>query len=189
MTVMFTDIVGFTAQAEGRPASAIADFPNEHFALVAECIEAEGGMIDKFIGDAVMAFWIASQRPDHELSACRAALAIARALRLDNARRQALGDFVVCLRIGIHTGPVVIGNIGSPSRMNYTIVGDTVNTAQRLEQFGKEFASDGRHVTAIVGEPIAAHLPQNLSLTPLGPVSLRGRIDDIRAFRLHTSDG
>jgi class 3 adenylate cyclase/copper chaperone CopZ len=188
VTVMFTDIVGFTTQAEGRPATAIADFLNEHFALVAECIDAEGGTIDKFIGDAVMAFWIASQRLDHELSACRAARAIAHALNLDNARRHARGDFMVRLRIGIHAGPVVIGSIGSPSRMNYTIVGDTVNTAQRLEQFAKGVASDGRHVTAIVSETIAARLPQSFFLTPLGSVSLRGRLESIRAFRLHADD-
>jgi class 3 adenylate cyclase len=134
LTVMFTDIAGFTAMSETRPAPEVADFLNEHFALLGACVEAEGGTVDKFIGDALMAFWGAPEtQTDTAPRACRAALAIARAVDADNARRTAAGRPAIRIRIGLHSGPVVVGNVGWPGRINYTIVGDTVNTCQRLE--------------------------------------------------------
>src|SRR6516164_2305481 len=102
-----------------------------------------------------MAFWVAPNSPGHKESACRAALAIGQALASANVERRTRGQPPVRLRIGIHTGPAVVGSIGSPSRMNYTIVGDTVNTAQRLEQLGKQLSDPSGCVTAIVSEAIA----------------------------------
>ena len=143
VTVMFTDIAGFTAFSEGRPAAEVAQFLNRHFAMVSESIEATGGTVDKFIGDGVMAFWGAPEaQPDHAERAARAALAIAQALRIDNEARRAAGEVPVRLRLGLHTGPVTVGNIGAPGRMNYTIIGDTVNAAQRVEALGKDLAPD-----------------------------------------------
>src|SRR3990170_2520292 len=85
-----------------------------------------------------MAFWGApATQPDHASLACRAALAIAKAVGADNERRRRKGMSPVRLRIGIHSGPAIAGNIGAPGRINYTLVGDTVNIAQRLEQLGK----------------------------------------------------
>ena len=116
LTVLFTDIAGFTTASEGMPAAATAEFLNRHFALLSACVEAEGGTIDKFIGDSVMAFWGAPDRQaDHAERACRAALAMARAVRDDNAARTAAGLPPVRMRIGIHTGSVVVGNIGAPA--------------------------------------------------------------------------
>jgi len=139
LTVMFTDIAGFTATCEGMSAGEVADFINRHLTLVADCIESEGGTIDKYIGDAVMAFWGA---PDHvddaPARACRAALAIRAAIFRDNEARVAEGNPAVRMRIGIHRGPLIVGDIGAPQRINYTVVGDVVNAAQRLEGLGKE---------------------------------------------------
>lgn len=189
-TVMFTDIVGFTTLAEGQPAGAVADFLNEHFALVTRCIEAEGGTIDKFMGDGAMAFWVASEWPDHAARAAEAALCIREAVLRDNAQRRIRGERPVHVRIGIHTGPVVIGSIGAPSRMNYTIVGDTVNTAQRLEQFGKEIpANDGLEVTVLIGAATAAEIGPGFRAAPVGRVHLRGRHEDVPAFVLHDGGG
>jgi len=159
VTVMFTDIAGFTAMAAGRPAAVVADFLNDHFALVAACIEAESGVLDKFIGDGVMAYWEGSPKtPDHAIQATRAALAIADAIRRDNGRRVARGEAPVRLRIGLHSGPAVIGALGAPSRMARTVIGETVNIAQRLEQLGKAIAGADDEVTILASEAVAAAL-------------------------------
>ena len=138
MTVMFTDIPGFTTLSEQLSATEVANLLNDHFTLVAGCVEAEEGTIDKYIGDSVMAFWGApSKQPDHAARAIRAALAIAETVRADNAIRRTDGRQEVRIRIGIHSGPALAGNIGAPGRINYTLVGDTVNAANRIEQLGK----------------------------------------------------
>ena len=140
VTVMFTDIVEFTPQAEDLPEQETADLLNHHFALLGACIDHEEGVIDKYIGDSVMAVWGGvSHTEDHAAGAIRAALAIAGVIHEDNALRRAAGKTPIRVRIGLHSGPVVVGNIGAPSRVNFTVVGDTVNVAQRFEQLGKEF--------------------------------------------------
>ncbi len=135
VTIMFTDIRGFSALAQSMDAKQIATLLNEHFSLIGQCIEDEGGTVDKFIGDSVMAFWGAPEdEPDHAARALRAARAMVKVLDRENAARAAAGQPAVGMRVAIHTGPVVVGNIGSKSRINYTIVGDAVNAAARLEE-------------------------------------------------------
>jgi class 3 adenylate cyclase len=184
LTVMFTDIVGFTAMSEQLPAREVADFLNQHFTLLAHCVEAEEGTIDKFIGDALMAFWGAPEaQDDHDLRACRAAQAIAAAVAGDNAARTAAGLAPVRVRIGIHSGPVVVGNIGAPGRINYTIVGDTVNTCQRLESLGRNIDTDDA-VTILVSEAIARAVEGYFALEPAGSYAVKGRTEQVQAFRL-----
>lgn len=184
LTVMFTDIAGFSALAESMSAAETASLLNEHFSLIAACIEAEGGTVDKFIGDATMTFWGApDSQPDHAARALRAARAMAPALREDNARRRAAGLPVVCIRTGIHTGPAVVGNIGSPSRINYTIVGDTVNIASRIEELGKLFA--GEDVVVLASEAAVTAAGEAASgFTPVGRHGLRGLSADAEIYRL-----
>lgn len=185
VTVMFTDIAGFTALAERLSAAETAAFLNQHFALVASCVEAEAGTIDKFIGDAVMAFWGApEQQPDHAGRACRAALAIARAVAMDNAARAASGLERVTVRIGVHTGPAVVGNIGAPGRMNYTVVGDTVNIAQRLEALAAEYASDPGGSVALASGATVEATQNGQAFQPVGTHRLRGRDHPIAIYRL-----
>ncbi|MBV8391891.1 MAG: adenylate/guanylate cyclase domain-containing protein, partial [Alphaproteobacteria bacterium] len=122
------------------------------------CIEHEHGIIDKYIGDSVMALWgpLAGSR-DHAAAAIRTALEIARVIREDNAQRRAQGLEPIRVRIGLHTGSAIVGNIGAPGRVNFTVVGDTVNIAQRLEQLGKEYMKDGDEVVVLTsGETLAA---------------------------------
>ncbi len=185
LTVMFTDIVGFTPLSETIPAAEIAAFLNDHFALLGASVEAEGGTIDKFIGDALMAFWGApDEQDDNADRACRAALAIRRAVDLDNSRRRKEGRAPVRLRIGIHTGPVVVGNIGAPGRMNYTIVGDTVNTSQRVEALGKELDS-GDAVTVLLSGATAAKLAEpDIAVERAGVFELKGRQEQVEVYRL-----
>jgi adenylate cyclase len=184
LTVMFTDIVGFTAMSERLPAADVARFLNEHFSLLASCVEAEDGTIDKYIGDALMAFWGAPDvQGDHALRACRAALAIADAMTADVAERQAGGGPAARIRIGIHSVPVVVGNIGAPGRINYTIVGDTVNTCQRLEALGRDF-DRGEAATILVSGTVAAAVAGEFTLEPVGSYDVKGRSERVQAFRL-----
>ena len=150
LAIMFTDIVGFTAACEKLTAREVAEYINHHLALVAACVEQEGGTIDKFIGDAVMAFWGAPGRVENPAaSACRAAVAIQLEIAAENQRRTAAGLEPVRIRIGIHMGTVVVGDIGAPNRINYTIVGDAVNATQRLESLGKSIDPDAELITLV----------------------------------------
>jgi adenylate cyclase len=180
VTVMFTDIVGFTSRTERLSATDTATFLNHHFALVSRCIEAEGGTIDKYIGDASMALWNAAEaQPDHAMRAVRAARAIQVALDADNVGL----ELPVRLCIGVHSGPVVVGNIGSATRMNYTVVGDTVNTANRLESLGRELLPDAT-VAVLLSAATVAALPEELPVVSLGRHALRGRDAPTEVFTL-----
>lgn len=194
VTVMFSDIRGFSALAEDLGPAETALLLNRHFSLVSSCIEAEGGTVDKFIGDAVMAFWGAPEdQPDHAARALRAARSIAAGLAASNAERVAAGAPPVRIRIGLHTGPVIVGNIGSASRINYTIVGDTVNVAQRIEELGSR-VSDPGEATILVSAATAGAATggaatggaggQEPGLAGIGPHGLRGRSGPVEIFRL-----
>ncbi|MBI3197093.1 MAG: hypothetical protein HYZ40_06225 [Rhodospirillales bacterium] len=188
VTVMFTDIVGFTPQAEELPEQETADMLNHHFALLGACIDADQGVIDKYIGDCVMAVWGGLFRmEDHADHAVHAALEMARVIREDNVQRVAAGQTPVRLRVGVHSGPVVVGNIGAPGRVNYTVVGDTVNVAQRFEQLGKEFMREGEDVIVLVsGDTIAAMKhPEVLGELPKPELRhVKGREEPEQVYRL-----
>ncbi|OFW98017.1 MAG: hypothetical protein A3D94_11125 [Alphaproteobacteria bacterium RIFCSPHIGHO2_12_FULL_66_14] len=188
VTVMFTDIVGFTPQAEDLPEQETADMLNHHFALLGACIDQDQGVIDKYIGDCVMAVWGGlSKMEDHADHAVHAALEMARVIREDNQQRAADGKTPVRLRVGVHSGPVVVGNIGAPGRVNYTVVGDTVNVAQRFEQLGKEFMREGEDVIVLVsGDTIAAMKhPEVLGELPKPELRhVKGREEPEQVYRL-----
>lgn len=188
VAILFTDIVGYTSLSENMTAPAAAAFLNDHFSIIADCVEAEGGTVDKFIGDSVMAIWGA---PEHQADladrACRCALAIASAIRKENARRQEAGETPVQLRIGIHVGRVVVGNIGSAGRVNYTVVGDAANVAQRLEEAGKSFgAAEGPDVDVniLISGATRGSLSEPFELHHVGPQTLRGREEQVEIYVL-----
>ncbi|WP_342235773.1 adenylate/guanylate cyclase domain-containing protein [Inquilinus sp. OTU3971] len=185
VTVMFTDIVDFTAVAERMPAAEVAAMLNAHFDLLGRCVEAEGGTIDKFIGDCVMAFWGApDDQPDHADRALRAARAIAAAVVADNGERRGRGLAPLQVRIGLHSGPVVAGNIGMSGRSGYTIVGDAVNLGNRLEQLGKAVAPADEIVVLASGEMVALAADDRSGLRSLGLQAIPGRRTEIEIFRL-----
>ena len=186
VTVMFTDIVGFTAASQQLSPRETAAFLNRHFELLAAAIEATGGTLDKYMGDAVMAFWGApDDQPDHAERACRAALAMSEALTADNRRRVDRGLPTVGLRIGLHSGSAIVGNIGAPGRVNYTLIGDTVNLANRLEAYGKELRrGEGAAVTILISEATRAQLGPGWQVEDLGRHQMRGRAGAIGVFRL-----
>ncbi len=180
VTVLFTDIVDFTGRTANLSAEQTAEFLNHHLRLVTAGIEAEAGMVDKFIGDGVMALWNAiDAQADHAARAARAAHAIAAAIQRDNRAR----ELPVRIRIGLHSGPVVVGNIGTAARMNYTVVGDTVNVAQRLEAMAKELRPEAE-VAILLGATTARALPADPRLTSLGWHRLRGRDAPTEIFEL-----
>ncbi|MBP6819072.1 MAG: adenylate/guanylate cyclase domain-containing protein [Ferrovibrio sp.] len=185
VTVMFTDIVGFTSLAEHLTAPEVAELLNHHFALLAGHIEADGGVIDKFIGDSVMAVWGAIKRDEnHAKNACRAVLNAAAALAEDNRLRRAAGLPALRIRVGLHSGPVVVGNIGAPGRINYTVVGDTVNIAQRLEQLGREHMAATDDVVVLASHA-TVELAELDSLPPeIGSIAVKGRAAEVEIYRL-----
>ena len=188
VTVMFTDIRGFSRMAEHMGAADTAAMLNEHFTQLAACIEAEGGTVDKFIGDAIMAFWGApDDQPDHAARALRAAHAIARRVHADNLKRVSKGRQPIRVRIGLHSGPVVVGNIGSESRINYTIVGDTVNVAARIEELASSLQGPAE-VTVLASAATAFQGNGAAPLTCVGGYPLRGRGGPTEVWRINVDD-
>ncbi len=186
VTVMFTDIVGFTPQAENMRSEDVANLLNEHFEILAQAIEHEGGTIDKYIGDAVMAFWGAPDNQiDHPARACRAAQAIAKGIRANNDLRIKAGKEPIRMRIGIHTGQLVVGNIGSSGRLNYTVVGDTVNVAQRIEQLGKSLnISAHTDILTLVSDSVHSEVKEFYSFNVSGEFAVKGRDRKINIYQL-----
>lgn len=184
LAIMFTDIAGFTRTCEDLSATEVADFINRHLALVSDCIEREGGTIDKYIGDAVMAFWGAPNRIENPAAhAGRAALAIMHAITADNAKRTSHDLKPVQVRVGIHMGPVVVGDIGAPNRINYTIVGDAVNATQRLESLGKTVDPDAE-VIVLTSSEIREALPESFELSSCGTHMVKGKHEALEVYRL-----
>ncbi len=141
-TVLFSDIRGFTTVTEELGAQGTVSLLNEYFTIMVECIQHEGGMLDKFIGDAIMsAFGIPMAHDDDEDRGVRSSIAMMQELNHWNEGRERDGKKPVKMGIGLNTGHVVSGNIGSPKRMDFTMIGDGVNLAARLESACKQYAA------------------------------------------------
>jgi adenylate cyclase len=141
-TVLFTDVRGFTTLTEELGPQGTVALMNEYFTIMVECIQQQGGMLDKFIGDAIMAiFGLPITRNDDEDRAVRAAISMLTELATWNVERLAHGKKPVDMGIGLATDTVVSGSIGSPKRMDYTVIGDGVNVAARLESACKQYAA------------------------------------------------
>jgi adenylate cyclase len=185
VTIMFTDIVGFSTLAERQPPEAVAGFLNRHYTLLVSEIERQGGVVAQFIGDSVLAYWGAPDPMiDHAVRAARAALAIAAALERDNAWRGLRGEPAVRLRIGINTGTISAGTVGGAGRSTYAVTGDAVNAAQRIEQLGKSLCPDRPTTAILLGEATAERLDNRFHLEPVGRQALRGRARAEAVFRL-----
>ncbi len=184
VTVMFTDIVGFSARVEKMSAIDTAAFLNRHFEMLSNRIEAEGGTVDKYMGDGVMAFWGApDDMDDHGARALRAVYAIQEGLARENEMAAARGEPPLRLRIGVHSGTALVGNIGSKSRTNYTVVGDTVNAASRLQALGKEVEPDGDFVVLCSADTLA-QAGDRFRGKSIGMRQLRGRVEAFEVFSL-----
>jgi adenylate cyclase len=187
ITVLFADIRGFTAFAEERSPDQVVALLNAYYQAVVPLIEAEGGVIDKFLGDGLMVlFGAILDRPDHASAAVRAALSIVCSIE-DNQPRWAAHGFVgLRAGIGIHTGPVLLGAVGSATRLDYTAIGDTVNAAARVEAETKRLGSSIL-ITAATREAVPPALRAQLRIREHAvTVSLKGKQIE---FPLHAVDG
>ncbi|MHA7772076.1 adenylate/guanylate cyclase domain-containing protein [Roseibium sp. M-1] len=184
VAVLFTDIAGFTSASEGMSATETAAFVNHHLSLLGAEITRQGGTIDKYIGDSVMAFWGAPERLDNPAEpAARAALGMAKAISADNEARRTRGEPPVRIRIGLHLGPLVVGDIGAPERVNYTVIGDTVNAASRLESLGKEIDAEAEIIILASGE-LARNLGNEIHREAIGTHKVKGKSEAVEVVRL-----
>lgn len=189
VTILFSDIMGFTTISERLNAAEVAQVLNRHFEMVTRNVEATDGTIDKFMGDGVMAFWGAPESDtDHVMHAVMAAEAITRSVHEENAGRKARGEDPLRVRMGLHTGKVVVGNIGGPDRHNYTIVGDTVNVAQRLEQLAKDLMKPGDETVVLASCDVVDATGGQANFTPAGTRLVRGRENPVAVAVLNTGD-
>ena len=141
-TILFSDVRGFTTLTEELGAQGTVSLLNDYFTIMVDCIQNEEGMLDKFIGDAIMAaFGIPLPHDDDEDRAVRAAVSMIRGLWEWNKQREGRGEKPIDMGIGLNTDNVVSGNIGSPKRMDYTMIGDGVNLAARLESACKQYSA------------------------------------------------
>ena len=179
--MLFVDIRGFTTMSEQLSPPEVVEILNQYLTLTAECIRRHHGTLDKFVGDCTMAFWnapLAQEEP--VLLACRAAVDMIRdseKLRLELKKRYGRE---ISFGIGVHWGSAVVGNIGSPFRMDYTAIGDTVNTAARLEAN----APGGK---ILISRAVADILGSRADVTSLGDtVKLKGKSAGFEVLRLNS---
>jgi adenylate cyclase len=179
-TIMFCDIRGFTTITEEYGPQGTVSFLNEYFSLMVECISREGGMLDKFIGDAIMAcFGLPVAHDDDTDRAIRAAISMIRELHRWNAERRLANLKTVDIGIGINTDSIVSGNIGSPKRMDYTVIGDGVNLASRLESACKAYSA-----WILVAESTVAKLRGTYRMRDIDLVVVKGKTRPVRVFEV-----
>ena len=181
LTVMFTDLAGFTKMSEKLTPAETAKMLNEHFEIINNCIEKTDGTLDKYIGDAVMAFWGAPEtQEDHALRACEAAWCIAERLEQE--------DTGLRVKIALHSGPLIVGNIGAPGRMNYTVIGDTVNTCSRIEKLTGDLmdrdVEDHCKAFIVISEQVAQAVKHKFVVEPAGDFTVKGRVNRVIVYRL-----
>ncbi|MGZ3254097.1 MAG: adenylate/guanylate cyclase domain-containing protein, partial [Burkholderiaceae bacterium] len=180
LTMFFTDLEGFSSLAETEPSQLLLQRISDYFSTVTKAIERESGTVDKFIGDAVMAFWGAPLRHDqHAYAACVAAVRSQRGLAHLNAAWAKENLPPLKLRIGIHSDAVLVGNIGSVERISYTVMGDGVNVAARLEGINKEMGT-----WTCVSHNVFREAGERLWLRPIDTVTVKGRKGELLIYEL-----
>lgn len=199
-TVLFTDLVGFTAASEKMEPALLMDWLNEYMDAMATAIMAHQGVVEKYIGDAIMAvFGVPLVRTSQEeikqdaANAVRCALAMKSRLRELNARWQERGLPETGMRVGIHTGPLVAGSLGSSDRQEYTVIGDTVNTASRLESFKMDATSpplpdDGSRCRILISETTCLLLGEQFQTRKIGTIMLKNKKEPVSIY-IVTTDG
>jgi len=191
LTAMFADIRGFTSISEGMSPGALVDLLNEYLSEMTEVIFRSWGTLDKYIGDAIMAFWGAPYpQLDHAQRACHAALEMLDTLAVLQRKWESEGRPRINIGIGVHTGPMLVGNMGSRRRFNFTIMGDNVNLASRLEGLNKQFGtrlivSENTH--QIVSDQVVSRELDLIRVKgktkPVTIYELLGRVGDGERFR------
>ena len=180
VTILFTDVTNFTGIAEAADPDSLMHQTSRHFAALTEAFHAEGGTVDKFIGDSAMVFWNAPHvQPDHVERACCAALAAKAASDALNTQFKAEGLAPFAVRLGIHCGEAVVGNVGSAERMNYTALGNSVNLAARLEGLNKEYGT-----TILVSEAVRKRIEYCFRFKAIASVIAKGMTTETQVYEL-----
>lgn len=180
VTVLFSDIRSFTTISETMPPRELLDFLNEYFSGMVEIILSKHGVVDKFIGDAIMAVFGAPQpEPDDPLHAVEAALEMRADLRRINRGFAERGLPEIRTGIGLHYGQVVAGNMGHAERMEYTVIGDTVNVASRLEGITKQLGCD-----IVISGELYEQVKHAISAEPLERIKVKGRAEEVMVYRV-----
>lgn len=180
LTIMFCDVAGFTTFSEGRTPNELVSLMNEYFTTLTEIIQRHGGTVDKFIGDAVMAFWNAPlEQADHAVRASEAAREGIEAVARLADQWVERGLPRIAIRVGLATGPALVGNVGSRRTFNYTAMGDTVNLASRLEGAAKVYGASN-----LVAGPTAERCGGAVPFRELDSLQVKGKTEPVAVYTL-----
>ncbi len=185
ITILFSDIAGFTTFAENKSPEELVRFINEYLNAMTDLVLQYGGTLDKYLGDAVMAFWGAPiETDDHAFNACLTALKMQEKLAEMRDLWSASGEVQIRIRIGINTGDVIVGNIGGEKRFDYTVLGDDVNLASRLEGANKEYGTN-----IMIGESTYEACKEKILARELDIIRVKGKKKPAKVFELISIKG
>jgi adenylate cyclase len=180
-TIMFSDIRSFTAISERLAPEAVVEFLNEYMTRMVDCVERTHGVVDKFIGDAIMAVWGASVTqgsPEADaLESVKAMILMRRSLMEFNRGRGSDDKPVIRIGCGVNTGPCLAGQIGSANKMEYTVIGDTVNLASRIESLNKPFGTD-----ILISENTYRLIKKYVIVEPMPPITVKGKAEPLQIY-------
>jgi adenylate cyclase len=180
VTILLSDIRDFTSMSERMAPEEVVSFLNDYFSEMVDAVFEHGGVLDKFIGDGMLAvFGSLDDEPDHGRRAVQAALRMKVVLAKLNEERAVAGRPPISIGIGIHTDDVIVGNIGSRRRLEYTVIGDGVNTCSRVEALNKEFGT-----TILITEATYAEVSQEFECRLMPETSLRGKTKALRVYEV-----
>ncbi len=180
ITVLFSDIRGFTSLSENTTPGELVEILNKYFNLMTSEILNNGGVLDKYIGDAIMAFWGAPLPDENQAeNALKASLGMLENLKKLNGELRSKGKPEINIGVGIYTGKAIVGNVGSDLRFDYTAIGDTVNVASRLESLNKEYGTK-----IIVGETSKDKIGASYEFQSIGSAKVKGRSQPLNIYTI-----
>lgn len=180
LTVLFSDVAGFTTISESLTPEKLVALLNDYLSIMTDIVFATGGTLDKYEGDAIMAFWGAPiPQDDHALRACRAALEMQKALIRIRGRWEREGKPYINVRIGLSTGDMVVGNMGGRGKFDYTVMGDSVNLGSRLEGANKEYGTN-----IMISQKTYEHVKNDVIARELDLLVVKGKTEPIAVYEL-----